>query len=284
MGDKIQIKKGTIQETLLMPLWGRAFETRRANPRLVDEKAVEIVKRFDYDFTTLEKTQRLSQNGWVARSLHTDTMARVFMEKHPEATIVNIGCGMDTTFSRIDNGTIMFYELDLPDVIELRKNFYKDSDRHKSIASSFLDTGWFEKVEVRDGLLFLAGGVFYYFTAEQIKGFFIQVADHFRQCEFFFDSLSPMGMNIAKKAVLKKGGMGMSLEGGWGLKPIKSLEKWDGRISVVDAFPMHRGIKKGIPLSQKLMLSMPDVLGICHMVHMRIGCREEIVTTQVVCR
>ncbi len=78
----------------------------------------------------------MSQHGWVARSLHTDKMARGFIEQHSEAAIVNIGCGLDTTFSRIDNGKIMFYELDLPDVIALRKNFYEESDRHKSIASS----------------------------------------------------------------------------------------------------------------------------------------------------
>jgi O-methyltransferase involved in polyketide biosynthesis len=135
MEQKIPIKRGTIQETLLLPLWGRAFETQKNNPRLVDHKAVEIIKAIDYNFSTIEETQSMSQHGWVARSLHTDRMALEFIEEHPQATIVNIGCGMDTTFSRIDNGEIMFYELDLPDVIALRKNFYQDSDRHRSIAS-----------------------------------------------------------------------------------------------------------------------------------------------------
>ncbi|WP_287373371.1 class I SAM-dependent methyltransferase [Prosthecochloris sp.] len=140
MAQKIKIKTGSIEETLLLPLWGRAYETQKNDPRLIDERAVEIIQRIDYDFSDIEKTQAMSQHGWVARSLHTDRVAREFIKKHPEATIVNIGCGMDTTFSRIENETIMFYELDLPDVIELRKNFYEDGDRHKSIASSFLDT------------------------------------------------------------------------------------------------------------------------------------------------
>jgi O-methyltransferase involved in polyketide biosynthesis len=271
MEQKISIKKGHIQETLLLPLWGRAYETQKNNPRLVDKKAVETIKQIDYDFSAIEKTQSMSQHGWVARSLHTDKMALEFIEKNPEATIVNIGCGLDTTFSRIDNGKIMFYELDLPDVIALRKNFYEDSDRHKSIASSFLDTEWFEKIKVQDGLLFLAGGVLYYFEKEQIKKFFIKAADYFKKCDFFFDSLSPMGMKIAKKQVLKKGGMGMSMDGGWGLKPIKDLEKWDKRIKVINAIPMYKGMKKGLPLSAKMFLTIPDILGACSMVHMRIG-------------
>jgi O-methyltransferase involved in polyketide biosynthesis len=271
MKQKIKIKKGTVQETLLLPLWGRAYETQKSNPRLIDKNAVEIIKNFDYDFSDIEKTQAMSQHGWVARSLHTDRMAFDFIEKHPEATIVNIGCGMDTTFSRIDNGKIMFYELDLPEVIDLRKKFYEESDRHKSIASSFLETEWFKKIKVRDGLLILAGGVLCYFEEEQIRKFFIEVADYFKKCDFFFDSLSPMGMKIAKKQVLKKGGMGMSMDGGWGLKPVRSLEKWDKRIKVINAIPMSKGMKKGVPLHFKIISTITDMLGVCSMVHMRIG-------------
>lgn len=271
MEQKIKIKNGSIQETLLLPLWGRAYETQKNNPKLIDKKAVEIIEKIDYDFSTIEKTQSMSQYGWVARSLHTDRLALEFIDKHPEATIVNIGCGLDTTFSRIDNGKIICYELDLPDVIALRKNFYEDSDRHISIASSFLDTEWFEKINVRDGLLFLAGGVLYYFNEEQIKEFFIKTSDHFKRCDFFFDSLSPMGMKIAKKQVLKKGGMGMSMDCGWGLKPIKSLENWDNRIKVINTIPMHKGMYKGLPFRTKMILFIPDMLGVCSMVHIRMG-------------
>ena len=271
MKQKIKITKGTVQETLLLPLWGRAYETQRANPRLIDENAVKIIKNIDYDFTEIEKTQAMSQHGWVARSLHTDRTAREFIKQHPEATIVNIGCGLDTTFSRIDNGKILFYELDLPDVIELRKNFYEDSERHISIASSFLDTDkWFEQIEVKDSLLFLAGGVLYYFEEEQIKEFFIKSADFFKECDFYFDSLSPMGMKMAKKQVLKKGGMGISMDGGWGLKPVKILETWDKRIKVKSAVSMSKGMYKGLPFITKLIFLIPDILGICSMVHMRI--------------
>ncbi|MCG8337651.1 MAG: class I SAM-dependent methyltransferase [Proteobacteria bacterium] len=270
MEQKIKVDKGNIQETLLLPLWGRAYETQKDKPRLIDEKAVEIIDKLDYDFSTIAETQSMSQHGWVARSLHTDKTALEFIKKHPEATIVNLGCGLDTTFSRVDNGKIMFYELDLPDVIALRKNFYEDSSRHKSIASSFLDTKWFEEIEVKDGLLFLAGGVLYYFRDEQVKEFFIKAADYFKGCDFYFDSLSPLGLKIGKKQVLKKGDMGMAMDEGWALKPVKSLEKWDKRFKVISSVSIGRGMKKGLPLKARMMMSIPDLLGICSMVHMRI--------------
>ncbi len=270
MSQKIKVKTGSIEETLLLPLWGRACETQRKHPRLMDEKAVEIIQAIDYDFSEIEKTQGMSQHGWVARSMHTDTMARAFITKHPGATIVNIGCGLDTTFSRIDNGKILFYELDLPDVIALRKNFYQDSERHQSIAASFLETVWFDNIVVGDGLLFLAGGVLMYFEEAQIRDFFLAAADHFGTCDFYFDALSPACMKMAKKAVLKKGGMSMNLENGWGLKPVKSLETWDSRIRVIDAIPIHKGAKTGISLRQKIALTISDLLGFCSMVHIRI--------------
>ncbi len=271
MDQKFTIQKGTVQETLLLPLWGRAYETQKKHPRLVDEKAVEIVEKFDYDFSEIEKTQKLSRHGWVARALHIDKLVRQFIAEHPRATIVNLGCGMDTTFSRIDNGKILFYELDLPDVIALRKNFFHDSDRHKSIASSFLETDYFDQIEVRDGLLFLSGGVFMYFSEEQIKKFFIRLANYFEECEVYFDTLTPRGMKMAEKYVLKKGGMSIPLEGGWALQSAKDLEKWDRRITVLKSPPIYKGTKQNIPLLHKIMLTISDSLNMGMMVHVRIG-------------
>lgn len=272
MNRKISITKGSVQETLLLPLWGRAYETLQVKPRLFDPKAVEIMKSIDYDFSTIIETQAMSQHGWVARSLHTDRRVREFIKRYPRATIVNLGCGMDTTFSRVDNGRINFYELDFPDVIELRKNFYKDSERHSSIASSFHDTEkWFHKIKVIDGLLFLAGGVFVYSSEKQMKKFFIAVADYFGNCEFYFDAMSPLGLKIGKKMVLKKGGMDFFKDSeGWAVKSVKSLEKWDRRIKVVSSIPMNKGMSKRLPLLTRIMFLIPNILNIAPMVHLRV--------------
>lgn len=270
MNGKIPVKKGTIEETLLLPLWGRAFETKLKNPRIIDTKAVEILEKLDYDFSEIEKTQKISQHGWVARSLQTDKMVKKFITQYPQATIVNIGCGLDTTFSRIDNGKILFYELDLPDVIKLRKNFYQDSDRHKSIASSFLETDYFKHITVTETLLFLAGGVFYYFSEKQIKEFFIKAGNYFNQVDFYFDTLSPQSLKMAKKQVLKKGGMALSLQEGWGLKKVKDIIKWDQRISIRNATPLYKGTTSQIPLVYKMIFTLADIFGASYMVHAQI--------------
>ncbi|MEM7219553.1 MAG: class I SAM-dependent methyltransferase [Pseudomonadota bacterium] len=268
---KISVTEGSVQETLLLPLWGRAFETGKDAPRLVDHKAQEILDRLDYDFSTIEQTQSIGQHGWVARSIQTDRVAKAFIAKHPRATIVNLGCGMDTTFSRVDNGQITFFELDFPDVIALRKQFFDEDERHRSIASSLHDTAWFEQIEPTDGLLLLAGGVFMYSSEAQIRSFFVALADHFGTCELCFDAMSPLGLQIGKKMVLKKGGLNSFQDSeGWALKSPRALETWDPRISVVSAVPMHGPVKKGTPLKTRLALSVPDWLGVARMVHLRI--------------
>ena len=272
MEQKISINKGSVQETLLLPLWGRAYETRKGKPRLIDNKAVEIMDKIDYDFSTIHETQAMSQHGWVARSLHTDKLVMEFIKSHPRATIVNLGCGLDTTFSRIDNGKITFYELDFPDVIELRNHFYEESERYINISSSFHDTEkWFDKIKVEDGLLLLAGGVFVYSSGAQMKKFFVAMADHFKNCEFYFDALSPLGVKIAKKMVLKKGGMDFFNDSEpWALKQVKSIEKWDKRFEVISSTPIYKGINKGLPLKMKFMFLITNILKVAPMVHLRI--------------
>ncbi|MEM9829721.1 MAG: class I SAM-dependent methyltransferase [Bacteroidota bacterium] len=274
MEQKIKVKKGTVEETLLLPLWGRATEAEKPKPRLVDKKAIEIIKSLDYDFSTMNKTQSMSQHGWVTRSLLIDRKINEFLKEHPEGTVVNVGCGLETNFTRVDNGKMLFYNLDLPDVIELRKSFFEDSERCKSIASSFLDTRWFDEIEVKDGLLCVAGGVLYYRNEAEVKEFFRAAADRFKECDFYFDSLSPQAMNFAKKAVIKKGGMGMSMDGGWGLKPIKSLETWDKRFKVISAIPINKGMRNGLSLPMKIASYIPDILGMCSMVHLRMKSNE----------
>ena len=178
MMDKIEMKLGKKQETLLLPLWGRAVESKKDKPRLIDTKAIEIVDSLDYDFSLMSKNiSWVSQLAWVARSIHVDRTIRNFIANHPSASIVNIGCGLDTTFERIDTGRIICYDLDLPDVIELRKKYFREGERRKFISCSFFDTSWYHQIDTQGGVLLIAAGVFYYFEEKQIIDFFIRVAD-----------------------------------------------------------------------------------------------------------
>src|SRR5512140_1405258 len=99
MNNRITINLGNVQKTLFLPLWGRAVETRKKHPLLVDETAARILDQVDYDFSPMaQNLDELTQIAWIKRSLICDQVIRNFLTKYPDGTIVNIGCGLDTTF------------------------------------------------------------------------------------------------------------------------------------------------------------------------------------------
>jgi len=74
------------------------------------------------------------------------------------------GCGLDTRFYRIDNGTVIWYDIDFPEVIELRKRFMGENSRHFFIGNSILNPEWLNIVKTGGPYLILAEGVFMYMT------------------------------------------------------------------------------------------------------------------------
>ena len=117
-----------VAETLLITLYIRAMESQRPDALIKDEKAVALVTSMGYDFSRIKQI-KLDEDDKVAlilRKLEFDRYARDFLARNPESVVVHIGCGLDARFERVDNGTIEWYDLDLPDVIELRRKLLGD--------------------------------------------------------------------------------------------------------------------------------------------------------------
>lgn len=213
----------------------------------------------------------ITRYAWIARSLHIDQAIRHFLLKHPKATIVNIGCGLDTTFNRIDNGTLTWYDLDLPDVIKLRRKFIQEIERSRCIECSFLDESWFHEAKVEDDVLFLAAGVFYYFEEVQIKSLFSRIADMFPASEIIFDAASPLGVKVSNKRVIEAGGMDKSAILKWGIETAEKIQMWDKRIKLLKEYPMFKGVKKGLSFSNKCGTILSDWLNIMFIVHLQFS-------------
>ena len=263
---------GSVQRTLLLPLWGRAVETKKPHPLLVDPAAVRIIDRLDYDFSTIAANiSFVSQLAWIARSLHIDHTIRTFIQQHPKATIVNLGCGLDTTFERVDNGTLSWYDLDLPDVIELRTPYIPEGPRREFIACSILDDRWMDHLKITDAVLFVAAGVLYYFGEAQVRTVLSKLADRFPGSELIFDACSPRGLRIANKRVIEGGGMDATAQLKWGIRRASEILEWDRRITVVAEYPIFQGLKHKLSLKEKLGTFLSDTLGIMSMIHVRMG-------------
>lgn len=269
MSDKVNIELGHVQKTMFLPLWGRAAETQKANPLLVDAKAVEIIQKVNYDFAAMTAAiSPLSMFAWIKRSTFTDQVVRNFLKSHPNGTIVNIGCGLDTTFERVDNGTLTWYDLDLPDVIELRKKFIPEGERRKFIASSFMDKDWPAQIKVTDGVLLVAAGVLYYFSEEQVKALFLRMADVFAGCELVLDVCSPAGVKIANKRVIESSGLDERSYLNWGIKSPREILGWDARFKLLETFYYFKG--KDVPKALRFAGAISELMRVQYMLHLRL--------------
>jgi len=131
-----------VAETLLIPLYVRAIESQRSDALLKDMKAVALVTQRDSDFSRIKqiKMDEDDQVALILRNREFDRYARDFMARYPEAIVVHIGCGLDSRFERLDNGHVEWYDLDLPEVIELRRKFIGDEgERYHFLACSVFD-------------------------------------------------------------------------------------------------------------------------------------------------
>ncbi|MFB8007113.1 class I SAM-dependent methyltransferase [Nocardia sp. NPDC056000] len=181
-----QVSLGAIQETLLIPLYGRAQDARRGKSVLSDRKAIELTESIDYDFS---KFRGPSLGGSVLRASIFDEYVREFLREHPAGTVVDLGCGLSTRFDRLDNGRLHWIDLDVEDTMALRRKHFEDSERYTMITGSIFDTDWFSAVAERPGPVFLLSeAVLLYFPAERVQSTLSRIAKQFPSTPLAFDT------------------------------------------------------------------------------------------------
>lgn len=271
MTNSNEINLGSVQETMLLPLWGRAVETLKPKPLLVDKKAVEMINSIQYDFSTIAKNiSKLSSASWIARSIFFDKKISEFISVNPYATVVNVGCGLDTTFDRIDNGKINWIDLDLPDAIELRKKFFQESERRRFVAKSVFDTTWYDQIKTRDKVMLLVAGVIYYFDESEVRKLFTEIHTYIPGAEVILDYASRLGIKLSNEQVIKRGGMNASAYLKWGIDNIYEVEKWDSFIDVISNMSMYKEHKKNYPLAKRIGMGIANRLKVMSLAHIRI--------------
>lgn len=220
-----------VSETLLLPLYFRAVESRRDNPMVKDEHAVNLVERIDYDFSDLDG-QFLTQVATLMRVREFDRYTQAFIVQNPHCVVVNIGCGLDTRFFRVDNGQLEWYELDLPAVIAFRRQLLSETRRCHFIEFSPPDFSWLDTLaDKRERpFLFLAEGVFMYLTEGKVKRIVTKLNQSFAGSTLIFDAVSPLQALFSHfhPALLTT-----KARFRWGLTHGKEVERWDKGIRLL---------------------------------------------------
>jgi len=214
------------------------MESQRSDAMIKDEKAAALIRQGIFDFSRVKQIalNELLQAMRIIFTREFDRYARDFINRHLDAMVVHIGCGLDSRFERVDNGQVEWYDLDLPDVVKLRRRFIgAERERYHLLACSVLEDAWLEIMKVHSPrpFLFLAETVFVYFTEAQVKPLVLTLRDHFPGAELVFDGWRPfeiwLGNHYLSKSLypgLMRWGFwhGQELEG-WG-KGIRLLEEW----------------------------------------------------------
>ena len=225
------IQLGRVQETALVPLYARALESRRKRPILEDRKAVEIVDSIDWDFRRFGQRRRVV--GCNLRSAMFDVWVRDFLQRHPEGTVVEIGAGFNTRFERLDNGTVHWFDLELPDTVELRRKFFSDTERRVTLAASVLDSGWIEIVRRSPGPYFLvAETVFVYLEEAQVKAALGQIASGFPQVTIAFDTAARRALDRGNKDFVRQQ---MAARFTWACEDPVEIQQWNIGLRLVES-------------------------------------------------
>lgn len=205
---KYKIEKNTVQETLILPLYSRKLCTELYPDIYSDKTALELINQIDYDFSEAEKSsqslmQRFGALEVATRQSDLAFEVRDYLKKHPNAAVVNLGCGLDSTGRNCDNGSCRIYNLDFPDVIELRNKLLPAGEREQNIACNLNDTQWFDKIDASDGAVFFASGVFYYFLNDEVKALVKNMANAFPGGALVFDAANRTAVKMIAKTWLK---------------------------------------------------------------------------------
>ncbi|HSB67340.1 MAG TPA: class I SAM-dependent methyltransferase, partial [Anaerolineales bacterium] len=212
-------------------LYLRATEARKPDPILKDSHAVQLVDEIDYDFSRF-KLNPLDQVAAILRVRQFDRLTQDFIARNPYPVVVHIGCGFDTRFERVDNGQVEWYDMDLPEVISLRQQLIPSSERNHILGCSVFDLSWLEAVPFQTGnrYLFLAEGVFPYFTQEQVKQLFLVLADKYPDSELVCDGMSSFMLRLHNLELVASK-VGARLQ--WGLKNGHEPEAWGINIHLI---------------------------------------------------
>lgn len=242
-----------VPETMLQTLYARAAYSQLPEHKFYDAKAIEIVSHMDYDFAKAGKDALMS-NGVIARTILLDELANGFIQENPNATVVNIACGLDMRCYRLDNGKIRWYNLDLPETIEIRRRFVAEDGRFSMIAKSAMDKSWADEIESHGKTLVIIEGLTMYLNESDVQKMLTIIAGKFKEAEIIMEIMSP----FVVKHIKEKSIDATKARFTWGVKSGKEVERLVQGLHWVKDISLADGMVKMIP-AYKLVAWIPAI-------------------------
>ncbi|MQA85191.1 MAG: class I SAM-dependent methyltransferase [Streptosporangiales bacterium] len=218
-----------VKETLLLTLYDRAADYRSPKPILGDRWAAEVLDGIDGYNRFKMWLFSADRYGIVLRASRLDAWVGAFLVRHPDATVLSLGCGLDSRAFRLDvPDAVQWYDVDYPDVVELRRRLYPRRDNYHLISSSVTEPGWLDEVpDTGRPVLVVAEGLLPYLARGDVERLLARITERFVYGEMVFDVIGVPG---------------------WWLKPVPfdmwagpdphELERMNPRLTLLDDAPV----------------------------------------------
>ncbi|MFJ1749317.1 class I SAM-dependent methyltransferase [Streptomyces sp. NPDC088116] len=219
-------------ETLLAPLYARAVDARSAHPLLADPTAAKLLDSLDYDFSRLG-IRSATAIGVALRARFLDRRTQEFLAAHPDATVLHLGCGLDSRVERVAPGPgVNWFDVDQPEVIDLRARLYAPRPGHRTIAASVTDADWLTQVPRDLPVLVVAEGLTMYLPADEGPRMLRNLVGYFPQGEMVFDSYSRFAVRMTRPLpVFRQTGARLN----WGIDDPRELERAVPGLRLIEA-------------------------------------------------
>ena len=237
--DFSSVRWGSVEWTNLVTLYLRAYESRSRRPILGDHIAAEAVDRMDYDFKRIHRTSLPASNQYLValRAKQLDDWCAAFLARHPDAVVLHLGCGLDGRGFRLaPPPSVLWFDLDQPAVIELRRRLYDDTDSYRMIGSSVTDPQWLDHIPTGRPTLVVAEGLLMYLQESEVRQLLERLTDRFDSGELLFDTLSALAPRLSK--VLTRGIIT------WGIRDARDIETWNPRVRFLEQTSMLAGYRQ----------------------------------------
>lgn len=242
MKEKVNVTG--VPETMIQTLYARAKESMKPNAKIKDDMAAEIVSQLDYDFSNADKDGAMS-SGVIARTIVLDEMVGKYLTRHPKTVVVNIACGMDTRCYRMKGKYLRWYNVDLPETMEVRERFLTEDGPIYQIAKSAMDASYIDDITYEgEDVLVVIEGLSMYLKEADIRQIFAIIDQAFPKAMVLIEVMSPFVVKHVKEKSIE----GSNAKFTWGIKNGKLLEQLVPSFTYKKEVSLVEGMKKLMPI------------------------------------
>lgn len=243
------------KETLFIPLLGKAMDYRSKNSLLKDSKANEIIESIGIDIGYKNTFKaRLSGQTLAIRAKQYDQWTQDFIEANPNALILHLGCGLDARITRVrPPDSVTWFDVDFPEVISLRKEYYSETNGYHMIACSITALTWLERIPANRPAFIIAEGVFEYLSKDDINRLLNRLTNHFFNGQIAFDVMSSYGIKVGSVNLKNTTGATDILK--WSVDDLHDINRINPKLNRLEVVSRIKSVyNKQLHIGQRLVL------------------------------